>query len=78
MEINSYLLHFMPLHIFLGDDILFEFKLVFNLQKGLKIYNGFSIFLRRIGSNSRWRPSWPSPVCGPHGPAHQHRGLVVC
>jgi hypothetical protein len=61
----------MPLHIFLGDEVFlyfivrvevteiqiwFEFKLVCNLQKGLKIYKGFSIFLRRIGPNS-W--SWP-------------------
>jgi hypothetical protein len=50
----------MPLHIFFGDEVLlyfivrvevneiqiwFEFKLVCNLQKGLKIYKGFSIFL---------------------------------
>jgi hypothetical protein len=63
----------MPLHIFLGDEellyfivrvevieiqIWFEFKLVCNLQKGLKIYNGFSIFLRRIG---------PIPGLGPTG-----------
>jgi hypothetical protein len=56
----------MPLHIFLGDEellyfvvrvevikiqIWFEFKLVCNLLKGLKIYKGFSIFLRRIGPN---------------------------
>jgi hypothetical protein len=49
----------MPLHIFLGDEellyfivrvevteiqIWFEYKLVCNLQKGLKIYKGFSIF----------------------------------
>jgi hypothetical protein len=49
----------MPLHIFLGDEellyfiirvevveiqIRFQFKLVWNLQKGLKIYEGFSIF----------------------------------
>jgi hypothetical protein len=64
----------MPLHIFLGDEellhfvvrvevvqiqIWFEFKLVCNLQKGLKIYKGFPIFLRRIGPNSRSRPSQP-------------------
>jgi hypothetical protein len=63
----------MPLHILLGDEellyfvarvevveiqIWFEFKLLCNLQKGLKIYKGFSIFLRRIGSNSLSRPSW--------------------
>jgi hypothetical protein len=56
----------MPLHLFLGDELLlyfivqvevveiqicFEFKLVCNLQKGLKIYKEFSIFLRRIGPN---------------------------
>jgi hypothetical protein len=56
----------MLLHIFLCDEVLlyfivrvevikiqiwFEFKLVCNLPKGLKIYKGFSIFLRRIGLN---------------------------
>jgi hypothetical protein len=55
----------MLLHLFLGDELLlyfivrevveiqicFEFKLVCNLQKGLKIYKEFSIFLRRIGPN---------------------------
>jgi hypothetical protein len=66
------LLHFIPLHIFLADEELLyfivrvevikiqiwvEFKLACNLQKGLKIYKGFSIFLRRIGPNSQ---SWPS------------------
>jgi hypothetical protein len=76
----------MPLHIFLSDEVLlyffvrvelvkiqiwFEFKLVCNLQKGSKIYKGFSIFLRRIGPNSRWRPSQPSPARGLHG-------LAVC
>jgi hypothetical protein len=62
----------MPLHIFLGDEVLlyfivwvevikiqiwFEFKLVCNLKKGFKIYRGFSIFLAHIGSNPG-----PSPV----------------
>jgi hypothetical protein len=57
---------FMPLHIFLGDEmflyfimrvevikiqIWFEFKLVCNLQNGLKIYRGFSNFLGHIGPN---------------------------
>jgi hypothetical protein len=56
----------MSLHIFLGDEellyfivrvevieiqIWIEFKLVCNLQKGLKFYIGFSIFLRHIGLN---------------------------
>jgi hypothetical protein len=56
----------MPLHIFLGDEVLlyfivwlevvkiqiwFEFKLVCNLQKGLKIDRGFSNFLGHIGPN---------------------------
>jgi hypothetical protein len=56
----------MPLHIFLGDEMLlyiivwvevieiqiwFEFKLVCNLQKGLKIYRGFSNFLGHIRLN---------------------------
>jgi hypothetical protein len=56
----------MPLHIFLGDEellyfivrvevieiqIWFEFKLVCNLQKGLKIYKGFSIFSALLGRN---------------------------
>jgi hypothetical protein len=59
----------MPLHIFLGDEellyfivrvevieiqIWFEFKF---LQKGLKIYKGFSIFLRRIEPNPRLGPA---------------------
>jgi hypothetical protein len=58
------LLHFIPLHIFLGDEVLlyfivrvevfeiqiwFEFKLICNLQKGLKINKGFSIFYRVLG-----------------------------
>jgi hypothetical protein len=66
----------MSLHIFLDDELLlyfivrvevikiqiwFEFKLVCSLQKCLKIYKGFSIFLRRIGPNSRSRPSLPPP-----------------
>jgi hypothetical protein len=56
----------MPLHIFLGDEellyfivrvevieiqIWIEFKLVCNLQKGLKFYEGFSIFPRPLGRN---------------------------
>jgi hypothetical protein len=83
----------MPLHIFLGDEVLlyfivrievvkiqiwFKFKLVCNLQKGLKIYKGFSIFLWRIGPNSRSRPSLPPPTCGPHGPASRRRGPAAC
>jgi hypothetical protein len=62
----------MPLYIFLCDKVLlyfivrievikiqiwFEFKLVCNLQKGLKIYKGFSIFLRRIGPNPSIGPA---------------------
>jgi hypothetical protein len=77
-------LHFVPLHIFLGDEVLlyfimrvevveiqiwFEFKLVCNLQKDLNIDKGFSIFLRCIGTNSRSRPSLPPPAHGPCGPA---------
>jgi hypothetical protein len=65
-------LHFMSLHIFLCVEVLlyfivrvevikiqiwFEFKLVCNLQKGLKIYKGFSIFLRRIGPNPGLNPA---------------------
>jgi hypothetical protein len=74
----------MPLHIFLGDEellyfivrvevieiqILFEFKLVCNLQKGLKIYKGFSIFLRhwaefpvsvQPASSCAWSTNGPS------------------
>jgi hypothetical protein len=64
----------MPFHNILGDEellyfivrvevvkiqIWFEFKLVCNLQKGLKIYKGFSIFLRRIRPNSRSQASRP-------------------
>jgi hypothetical protein len=56
----------MLLHIFLGDEellyfivrvegvkiqICFEFKIVCNLQKGLKIYKGFSIFPCLLGRN---------------------------
>jgi hypothetical protein len=85
-------LHFIPLHIFLGDEVIlyffvrvevvkiqiwFEFKLVCNLQKGLKIYKEISIFLRHIGPNSRWWPSRPSPACGLHGPASQRHGPAV-
>jgi hypothetical protein len=62
----------MPLHIFLCDEVLlyfiarvevieiqiwFEFKLVCNLQKGLKIYKGFSIFLWRVGPNPGLGPA---------------------
>jgi hypothetical protein len=74
----------MPLHIFLGDEellyfivrvevieiqIWFEFKLVCNLQKGLKIYNGFSIFLRRIG---------PIPGLGPTGLLSRASQMAQC
>jgi hypothetical protein len=56
----------MPLHIFLGDEelmyfivlvevmeiqIWFEFNLVCNLRKCLKIYKGFSIFPGLLGRN---------------------------
>jgi hypothetical protein len=83
----------MPLHIFFGDEMLlyfivrvevveiqiwFEFKLVCNLQKGLKTYKRFSIFLRHIGPNSRSRPSLPPPVCGPCGPASRRHSPAVC
>jgi hypothetical protein len=62
----------MPLHIFLCDEVLlyfimpvkvvkiqiwFEFKLIYNLQKGLKIYKGFSIFLRRTELNPALDPA---------------------
>jgi hypothetical protein len=82
----------MPLHIFLGDEVIlyffvrvevvkiqiwFEFKLVCNLQKGLKIYKEISIFLRHIGPNSRWWPRRPSPTCSLHGPASQRHGTAV-
>jgi hypothetical protein len=82
----------MSLHIFLGDEMLlyfivrvevvkiqiwFEFKLVCNLQKGFEIYKGFSIFLRRIGPNSRSRPSLPPPACGLRGSASRRRGPAV-
>jgi hypothetical protein len=81
----------MPLYIFLGDEgllyfimqvevvkiqIWFEFKLVCNLQKGLKIYKGFSIFLRRIGPNPGLGPAGhlshavhKRPSARPSGPA---------
>jgi hypothetical protein len=83
----------MLLHIFLGDEVLlyfimivevieiqiwFEFKLVCNLEKGLKIYKGFSIFLRRIGPSSRSWPSLPPPAHGPPGLASRHNGPAVC
>jgi hypothetical protein len=79
----------MPLHIFLGDEelmyfivrvevieiqIWFEFKF---LQKGLKIYKGFSIFLRRIEPNPRLGPAGllshvvrKRPSARPSGPAN--------
>jgi hypothetical protein len=82
----------MPLHIFLGDEellyfivrvevieiqIWFEFKLVCNLQKGLKIYKEFSIFLRRIEPNPRLGPAGllshvvrKRPSARPSGPAN--------
>jgi hypothetical protein len=56
----------MPLHIFLGDEVLlyfivrvevveiqiwFEFKLICSLQKGLKIKREFSNFLDQFGPN---------------------------
>jgi hypothetical protein len=62
----------MPLHIFLGDKVLlyfivqvevvevqiwFEFKLVCNLQKGLKIKREFSNFLDQFGSNPSLGPA---------------------
>jgi hypothetical protein len=70
----------MLLHIFLGDEVLlyfivrvevikiqiwFEFKLVCNLQKGLKIKRDFSYFLDQFGSN---------PSLGPAG----HLPRVAC
>jgi hypothetical protein len=63
----------MPLHIFLVDEVLlyfivrvevieiqiwFEFKLVCNLQKGLKIKREFSNILNQFG---------PNPSLGPTG-----------
>jgi hypothetical protein len=62
----------MPLHIFLGDKVLlyfivwvevvkiqiwFEFKLVCNLQKGLKIKREFSNFLDQFGANPSLDPA---------------------
>jgi hypothetical protein len=64
----------MPLHIFLGDEVLLyfivpvevikiqiwlELKLVCNLQKGLKNYKGFSNFLGNMGRIPAGLP-WPS------------------
>jgi hypothetical protein len=78
----------MPLHIFLSDEelfyfivrvevtkiqIWFEYKLVCNLQKGFKIYKGFSIFLTRIGLNSWSRPSRPPSARGLISRASQRR-----
>jgi hypothetical protein len=74
----------MSLHIFLGDEVLLyfivrvevveiqiwvEFKLVCNLQKGLKIYKGFSIFLRRIGLNPGLGPAASSRARSTNDPA---------
>jgi hypothetical protein len=84
----------MPLHIFLGDEellyfivrvevskiqIWFEFKLVCNLQKGLKLYKGFSIFLRRTGlnSSSRTRPDRPSKLALAAQPASWARACLT-
>jgi hypothetical protein len=73
----------MLLHIFLGDKVLlyfivivevikiqiwFEFKLVYNLQKGLKFIMDFLFFPSIMGRNplaaqpasSCARPDWPS------------------
>jgi hypothetical protein len=70
----------MLLHIFLGDEVLlyflvrvevikiqiwFEFKLVCNLQKGLEIYRGFSIFLGHIGLNPGLGPAGLLPHSNP-------------
>jgi hypothetical protein len=70
----------MLLHIFLGDEVLlyflvrvevikiqiwFEFKLVCNLQKGLEIYRGFSIFLGHIGLNPGFGPAGLLPRFNP-------------
>jgi hypothetical protein len=72
----------MSLHIFLGDKVLlyfivqvevveiqiwFEFKLIFNLQKGLKNYKEFSNFLGKMGripAGPAW-PSYPPVTRGP-------------
>jgi hypothetical protein len=59
-------------------QIWFEFKLVYNLQKGLKIYKGFSILLRRIGLNSQSRPGLLPPARGPHNPASRRHDPTVC
>jgi hypothetical protein len=86
----------MPLHIFLGDEellyfivrvevtkiqIWFEYKLVCNLQKGLKIYKGFSIFpslkcrnlLATHPASSRARPDRPSKPARAAQPAQRAR-----
>jgi hypothetical protein len=70
-------LHFLPLHIFLGDEVLlyfivrvkvikiqiwFEFKLVCNLQTSLKVKREFSNFLHQFGTN----PSLSSVGLLPH------------
>jgi hypothetical protein len=70
----------MPLHISSVEvaeiQIWFEYKLVCNLQKGLKIYKGFSIFSSLMGRNllaaltassHAWpdRPNKPAPVAHP-------------
>jgi hypothetical protein len=92
----------MPLHILLADEellyfvmrvevaeiqIWFEFKLVCNLQEGLKIYKGFSIFLRRTGPNlglglavllSRAVYEWPGArSSGPASLADAHLSHVA-
>jgi hypothetical protein len=65
-------LHFRPLHIFFGDEVLlyfivrvevikiqiwFEFKLICNLQKGLKIKKEFSNLLDPFGMNPSLGPA---------------------
>jgi hypothetical protein len=72
MQINNYLLHFMLLHIFFGDEVLlyfivrvevikiqiwFEFKLICNLQKGFKNKREISNFLDQFGQNPSLGPA---------------------
>jgi hypothetical protein len=72
----------MPLHIFLGNEVLLyfivrvevvEIQISLHFIKKLKRKKNF-LFLLAIWVESQPRPSWPSPA---HGPASRRRGPAV-